>query len=107
MIVDLSHPLGPNMPAYPGLPVPQFHIFLSHQDDARQTNYAPGTTFQIATYDIGGENGADIHAPVHQYSHGAELAHVAPHPLAELSPGFGSPANQGGVVSLLFITPSL
>src|SRR5262249_19136037 len=46
MILDLSHKLAPGMPSYPGLPVPQFHTFLAHDDATRQTKYAPGTTFQ-------------------------------------------------------------
>ena len=32
MIFDLSHKLAPNMPAYPGLPIPKFHVFLAHGD---------------------------------------------------------------------------
>jgi hypothetical protein len=32
MILDLSHQLAPGMPAYPGLPVPKFHVFLAHGD---------------------------------------------------------------------------
>jgi len=102
MIVDLSHPLGPNMPAYPGLPVPQFHIFLSHQDDARQTNYAPGTTFQIATYDIGGNTGTYIDAPFHRYPSGADLANVPLDRLADLPGVLVTAASDGAIGPELF-----
>src|SRR5262249_37638496 len=54
MIYDLSHPLGPGMPSYPGLPVPKFHTFLAHGDAAQHAHYTPGTTFQIAAYELGG-----------------------------------------------------
>ena len=29
-LIDLSHPLEPGMPAYPGLPVPQFRTWMTH-----------------------------------------------------------------------------
>ncbi|HEY7095455.1 MAG TPA: cyclase family protein [Terriglobales bacterium] len=85
MLVDLSHPLAPDMPAYPGLPVPRFHSFLSHEDVARQTSYAPGTTFQIAAYELGGNTGTYVDAPFHRYPDGADLAHVPLDRLANLA----------------------
>jgi kynurenine formamidase len=54
MIIDLSHPLAPGMPSYPGLPEPRFHVFLAHEDAPRQAHYSPGTTFQIAAYELAG-----------------------------------------------------
>ena len=76
MIVDLSHKLVPGMPAYPGLPVPKFHVFLAHGDAKRQTHYAPGTTFQIASYELGGNTGTYLDAPFHRHPEGADLAGV-------------------------------
>ena len=74
MILDLSHKLAPGMPAYPGLPVPKFHVFLAHDDASRQTHYAPGTTFQIASYEIGGNTGTYVDSPFHRYASGPDLA---------------------------------
>lgn len=82
MIIDLSHPLAPGMPSYPGLPEPQFEAFLAHEDAERQTHYAPGTTFQIARYALGGNTGTYVDAPFHRYPGGADLADL---PLAKLA----------------------
>jgi kynurenine formamidase len=70
------------MPAYPGLPIPKFHTFLSHEDSARAAKYAPGTTFQIASYELGGNTGTYVDAPFHRHPAGADLADV---PLAHLA----------------------
>jgi arylformamidase len=82
MIVDISHLLEPGMPAYPGLPIPKFHTFLAHEDAERAGKYAPGTTFQIASYEIGGNTGTYVDAPFHRHPSGADLADV---PLAHLA----------------------
>jgi arylformamidase len=85
MIVDLSHRLEPGMPAYPGLPVPKFHTFLAHGDAVQQTRYAPGTTFQIASYELGGNTGTYVDAPFHRHPGGADLAGVPLERLADLA----------------------
>jgi arylformamidase len=84
MIIDLSHKLEPGMPAYPGLPVPQFHTFLAHGDAPSHAQYAPRTTFQIARYDFGGNTGTYVDAPFHRHPEGADLAAVALDRLANL-----------------------
>jgi arylformamidase len=84
MIVDLSHRLEPGMPAYPGLPVPQFHTFLTHADSPRHAQYSPGTTFQIARYELGGNTGTYVDAPFHRHPNGADLAQVQLEKLANL-----------------------
>ncbi len=85
MIIDLSHVLQPGMPSYPGLPEPQFEAFLAHDDAERQTTYAPGTTFQIARYALGGNTGTYVDAPFHRYAGGADLAELPLDKLANLS----------------------
>jgi len=85
MIVDLSHRLEPGMPSYPGLPAPKFHIFLAHGDSAQHTHYAPGTTFQIASYELGGNTGTYVDAPFHRHPHGLDLADVPLEKLADLT----------------------
>jgi arylformamidase len=84
MIIDLSHRLEPGMPAYPGLPVPKFHTFLAHGDATQQTRYALGTTFQIASYELGGNTGTYVDAPFHRHPGGADLAGVPLERLADL-----------------------
>ncbi len=76
MIVDLSHPLEPGMPSYPGLPIPRFHVFLSHDEAAQQKHYGEGTTFQIATYELGGNTGTYLDAPFHRHPDGEDLARL-------------------------------
>lgn len=85
MIIDLSHVLQPGMPSYPGLPEPQFASFLAHEDAERQTTYAPGTTFQIARYALGGNTGTYVDAPFHRYPGGADLADLPLNKLADLN----------------------
>ena len=38
-LIDLSHPLEPGMPAYPGLPVPQFGTHFTHDESAARRLY--------------------------------------------------------------------
>ncbi len=76
-IVDLSHPLEPGMPCYPGLPEPKFHVFMAHDIPATQTKYSPGTTFQIANYELGGNTGTYLDAPFHRHRHGPDLRDLA------------------------------
>jgi kynurenine formamidase len=72
--IDLSHVLEPNMPSYPGLPIPQFSAWFTHEESTNRGTYAPGTTFQIATYEIGGNTGTYIDAPFHRHPQGQDLS---------------------------------
>ena len=83
-LVDLSHTLESGMPSYPGLPVPQFHTWFTHGENASRGTYAPGTTFQIATYDIGGNTGTYIDAPFHRHPEGQDLAGLPLEKLANI-----------------------
>lgn len=83
-IVDLSHPLAPGMPSYPGLPEPRFETFLAHDERERQQHYAPGTTFQIARYALGGNTGTYVDAPFHRHPGGPDLAELRLDRLADL-----------------------
>jgi kynurenine formamidase len=97
MIFDLSHKLVPNMPAYPGLPIPKFNVFLAHGDAGKHANYAPGTSFQIAAYEIGGNTGTYVDAPFHRHPHGHDLASVPLEKLANV-PGMVIPAPEDGPI---------
>jgi len=97
MIVDLSHKLAPDMPAYPGLPTPKFHVFLGHADAAKHARYSPGTTFQIASYEFGGNTGTYIDAPFHRHPGAEDLASVPLERLANL-PGVLIPAPEDGPI---------
>lgn len=83
-IVDLSHRLEPGMPAYPGLPTPKFTVFLKHGDAANHAHYAPGTSFQIASYEMGGNTATYVDAPFHRHPKGDDLAAVPLHRLVDL-----------------------
>jgi arylformamidase len=73
MIVDLSHPLEPGMPSYPGLPVPKFNVFLAHENAEVQAKYAPGTTFQIASHEFAANTGTYLDSPFHRHRDGLDL----------------------------------
>ncbi len=73
-IIDLSHVLEAGMPSYPGLMEPQFRTWFTHEESAGRASYAPGTTFQIATYELGGNTGTYVDAPFHRHPQGHDLA---------------------------------
>ena len=83
-LIDLSHPLAPGMPSYPGLPEPRFHTHFTHEESATRGTYAPGTTFQIAVYEIGGNTGTYVDAPFHRHPNGPDLAALPLERLANL-----------------------
>lgn len=99
MIVDLSHPLEPGMPSYPGLPEPRFETFFSHAESATRGAYAPGTTFQIGLYQLGGNTGTYVDAPFHRHPDGADLRGVPLDRLVDL-PGVVVTALRGGPVDV-------
>jgi arylformamidase len=96
-LIDLSHKLAPGMPSYPGLPEPRFHTWFTHEDSAERGIYAPGTTFQIATYELGGNTGTYVDAPFHRHPDGADLASLPLEKLADL-PGVVVPVLREGPV---------
>jgi len=102
MIVDLSHRLEPGMPAYPSLPVPKFHTFMAHEDAARHGKYAPGTSFQIASYELGGNTGTYVDAPFHRHPAGADLADVPLDRLANLPGILIAVPNDGAIGAEFF-----
>ena len=97
MIIDLSHPLEAGMPSYPGLPVPKFNVFLSHRDQPRYANYEPGVTFQIASYEFGGNTGTYVDAPFHRHPGGVDLMHLPLERLVNL-PGILVRVNNDGPI---------
>jgi kynurenine formamidase len=107
MIIDLSHRLEPGMPSYPGLPLPKFHTFLAHEDEARQEHYAPGTTFQIASYELGGNTGTYVDAPFHRYPGGADLAQILLDKLANLRGSLVTTAADGPIGPAAFADTDL
>lgn len=84
MLIDLSHRIAPGMPSYPGLLEPKFHTWLTHQESATRGTYAPGTTFQIATYELGGNTGTYLDAPFHRYPTGPDMADLPLEKVADL-----------------------
>ena len=97
MIIDLSHPLEAGMPSYPGLPVPKFNVFLSHRSQPQQATYATGVSFQIASYELGGNTGTYVDAPFHRYPDGADLRHLPLERLVDLR-GVLIRANEEGAI---------
>lgn len=97
MIVDLSHPLAPGMPSYPGLLEPRFRTWLTHEESAERGSYAPGTTFQMATYELGGNTGTYVDAPFHRHPGGVDLACLPLERLVDLS-GVVAPGAHDGPI---------
>ncbi len=95
--IDLSHPLAPGMPSYPGLPVPHFLTVVTHAESAGRGVYAPGTTFQIAAYELGGNTGTYLDSPFHRHPDGPDLGGLPLEKLADL-PGLLVTALQEGPI---------
>ncbi len=74
MLVDLSHTIERGMPSYPGLPEPRFLTWFTHAESLERGSYAPGVSFQIATYEMGGNTGTYIDAPFHRHPEADDLA---------------------------------
>jgi arylformamidase len=73
------------MPSYPGLPVPQFNVFLDRNDEpAQRACYASGVSFHIAAYELGGNTGTYVDAPFHRHVGGDDLATLPIEKLVDL-----------------------
>lgn len=81
-IIDLSHKLHEGMPVYPGVPALKPNAFLTHENSHERGTYAPGTTFQMFSYEMGGNTGTYIDAPFHRFPDGPDLADL---PLAKIA----------------------
>ncbi len=95
MIIDLSHVIEPGMPTYPGVPAPKLSEFLRHGE--KRPHYAPGVSFQMGTYDIGGNTGTYVDSPFHRFAEGADLATMPLEKLADL-PGVLIGAHDEGAI---------
>ena len=98
MIIDLSHPLEAGMPSYPGLPIPKFNVFLSHRDaDKQRAKYAEGVSFQIGSYEFGGNTGTYVDAPFHRHADGCDLMRLPLEKLVNI-PGILVRTNNDGPI---------
>ncbi|HBY93425.1 MAG TPA: cyclase [Chloroflexi bacterium] len=73
-IVDLSHPLEPDMSMFPGLPAPSVTAFLSREASA--AHYAGGTAFLISRIDLVGNTGTYLDTPFHRYADGVDATAI-------------------------------
>lgn len=81
-MVELSHPITDDMPAYPGLPGPTIGDHLTREQS--RAHYAPGTEFHIGTITMVANTGTYLDAPFHRYPDGVDLAGLALHKVADL-----------------------
>jgi kynurenine formamidase len=96
-LIDLSHTMRPGMPAYPGLPEPRFATWFTHEESAARGAYSPGTTFQIATYELSGNTGTYVDSPYHRYPDGVDFAGLPLERLANV-PGVAVDAPDDGAI---------
>src|SRR5262249_45435863 len=80
--IDLSHPIVPGMQTYPGLPVPEAHVFLDY--DASRSRYQGQAEFFIASLHLCGNTGTYVDAPRHRFRDGPDLAALSLDRLAHL-----------------------
>ena len=81
--IDLSHPIVPGMKTYPGLPVPEAHVFLDY--DASRARYRDRAEFYIASLHLCGNTGTYVDAPRHRFRGGPDLAALSLDRLAHLA----------------------
>jgi kynurenine formamidase len=80
--IDLSHPIVPGMKTYPGLPVPEAHVFVDY--DASRARYGDQAEFFIASLNLCGNTGTYVDAPRHRFRGGPDLAALSLDRLAHL-----------------------
>jgi arylformamidase len=81
-LVDVSHPIEPEMITYAGLPGPVVTEFLTR--DASRGKYAEGTTFSIGRVDMVANTGTYVDAPFHRFEEGRDVAGLPLEKLADL-----------------------
>jgi arylformamidase len=96
-LVELSHRIEEGMPSYPGLPEPRIKTWMTHEESVSRGTYAPGTTFQIAVYELGGNTGTYVDAPFHRHPGGADLAGLPLEKLADLPGVIVKAAEEGPI----------
>jgi kynurenine formamidase len=74
--IDLSFPLGPDMPVFPGLRPPEVSVALSHEESAATGRYV-GCTCMITDVAMCGSIGTRLDVPLHFAPGGADVADVA------------------------------
>jgi kynurenine formamidase len=84
-LIDLSHRIDAGMPMYPGVPAPEYGAVVTHASSAARGTYAPGVSFEMTTYTIGGNTGTYLDSPFHRDPEAADLAAVPLDRLANLS----------------------
>jgi arylformamidase len=90
------------MPVYPGQPAPRFGVLLSHEESAERVTYIPGTTFQMATYELSGNTGTYIDSPFHRHATGADLAKLELDKIADLPGVLVTAVQEGEIGPALF-----
>jgi arylformamidase len=73
-VIDLSHPIAPAMPTYPGLPGPIFSTFLTRE--ASRQRYGGNAEFQIDVITMAGNTGTYLDTPFHRFSTGRDLSTI-------------------------------
>ena len=74
MIVDLSHPIRPDMQTYPGLDPPQLRTVISRSVSARRLD--GGVAFEIEALTLVGNTGTYLDAPFHYHADRADIAEL-------------------------------
>jgi kynurenine formamidase len=78
-IIELSHPIEPGMPTYPGLPAPEWSTVISR--DAAAERLGTGVSFHIGAVTLVANTGTYLDSPWHCH---AELADIATIPVERL-----------------------
>ena len=70
--IEVSHVIEPGMVTYPGLPVPEAHVFVDH--DTSRARYQNKSEFLIASLHLCGNTGTYVDSPLHRYRGATDLA---------------------------------
>jgi arylformamidase len=81
--VEVSHVIEVGMVTYPGLPVPEVEVIVTH--DTSRERYGGKSEFLIASLRLCGNTGTYVDSPVHRHRDGQDLAALPIERLAHLA----------------------
>jgi kynurenine formamidase len=81
-IIELSHPIEPGMPTYPGLPEPSWSTVTSRAESAARLG--TGVSFDIGALHIAANTGTYVDSPWHYHEGSEDIAGLDPHRLVDV-----------------------
>jgi kynurenine formamidase len=112
-IVELSHPVSPDMPTYQGMPAPELTTYISREQSAARLG--TGVSFHIGHLGLPANTGTYVDAPFHYHPELADIGELPAERLVDVPivvvaavgltavdvPSFGDPTRLAGTAVLV------